>query len=251
MRQHTTHYQQRRRYPISVREAWRLLADTDHLNRSIGLPPVEFSALPDPLLRAAEAKAWGFLPVRWKEFPFEWVRERRYVVRREFENAPVRAVEVGIELEPQGNGVIVTSFADFISTNPAGRVLWRLGKAPVTGLLDFCDRYLVGKAAGRSDPTPTPEQRAPVDAARLEQALHRLRAYPVAQELIDPLRERIVEGSEDQVVRVRPFALADTWRTDRLETLRLFLYACTPPEQGCSSCAGSSCAPTAAYPSRR
>ena len=47
----------------------------------------------------------------------------------------------------------------------------------------------------------------------------------MAAELIDPLRERVVEGSEDQLVRIRPFALADTWRTDRLATLRLFLYA--------------------------
>ncbi|MBV9334724.1 MAG: adenylate/guanylate cyclase domain-containing protein [Solirubrobacterales bacterium] len=135
------------------------------------------------------------------------------------------AVEVGIELGPDGDGVIVTSFADFISTNPAGRVLWRLGKAPVTGLLDFCDRYLARKAAGRADPTATPEQRAPVNSARLDQALSRLRAYPVAAELIDPLYERIVEGSDDQLVRVRPFALADTWHTNRLEVLRLFLYA--------------------------
>jgi len=225
MRQHTTRYQQRRRYPMSAGEAWRLLADTDHLNRSIGLPPVEFSSLPDPLLRGAHAKAWGFLPLRWKEFPFEWVRDRRYVVRREFENAPVNAVEVGIELEPDGDGVIVTSFADFFSANPAGRVLWRLGKAPVTGLLDFCDRYLARKATGRADPTPTPEPPAPVNAARLEEALHRLRNYPVAGELIGPVRERIIEGSDDQLVRVRPFALAETWRTDRLETLRLFLYA--------------------------
>ncbi|MBV9194217.1 MAG: adenylate/guanylate cyclase domain-containing protein [Solirubrobacterales bacterium] len=225
MRQHTTRYQQRRRYPMSVPEAWRLLADTDHLNRSIGLPPVEFSPLPDPLLRGAQAKAWGFLPVRWKEFPFEWVRERRYVVRREFEIAPLSAVEVGIELEPDGDGVIITSFADFISTNPAGRVLSRLGKAPVSGLLDFCDRYLVRKAAGKADPTPTPEKRTPVDHVRLEQAIQRVRAYPVAVELIGPLRERIIEGSDDQLVRVRPFALADTWRADRLEVLRLFLYA--------------------------
>ena len=46
----------RRRYPMSRAEAWGLLADTDHLNRSIGLPPVEFSALPGPLLRGAHAK---------------------------------------------------------------------------------------------------------------------------------------------------------------------------------------------------
>src|ERR1700750_115872 len=123
MRAHTTRFEQRRRYPMSVSEAWRLLADTAHLNRSIGLPPIEFSTLSDPLLRGAEAKAFGVLPVRWREFPFEWVRERRYSVRREFERGPVDAVEVGIELAPDGGGVTVTSFADFISANPAGRVL--------------------------------------------------------------------------------------------------------------------------------
>jgi len=225
MKHRTTRFQRQRRYPMSVAEAWRLLADTDHLNRSIGLPPIEFRTLEDPLLRGAEAKAFGVVPVRWKEFPFEWVRERRYVVRREFETGPMSCVEVGIELTPEGAGVTVTSFADFTSTNLAGRVLWRLGKAPVTGLLDFCDEYLNRKAIGKADPVPTPEQRVPVDAARLEQMLARLSRYPVQTELIAPLRERIVDGSDDQLVRVRPFALADAWRADRLEVLRLLLYA--------------------------
>jgi len=95
MREHRTRFQRQRRYPMSVAEAWQLLADTDHLNRTIGLPPIEFRALADPLLRGAEAKAFGIVPVRWKEFPFEWVRERRYVVRREFETGPMNCIEVG------------------------------------------------------------------------------------------------------------------------------------------------------------
>ena len=225
MREHRTRFQRQRRYPMSVAEAWQLLADTDHLNRTIGLPPIEFRALADPLLRGAEAKAFGIVPVRWKEFPFEWVRERRYVVRREFETGPMNCIEVGIELTPDGAGVTVTSFADFISTNVAGRVLWRLGKAPVTGLLEFCDQYLNRKAIGKADPVPTPDQRTPADIARLDQALQRLRGYPVQAELIPALRERIVEGSDDQLVRVRPFVLADAWRVDRLDVLRLLLYA--------------------------
>ena len=69
MRTATTRIQQQRRYPMSPAEAWRLLADTEHLNRSIGLPPIEFSPRPDPLLRAAQAKAFGVLSVRWTEFP--------------------------------------------------------------------------------------------------------------------------------------------------------------------------------------
>ncbi len=225
MRQHTTRFEQRRRYPMSVSEAWRLLADTDHLNRTIGLPPIEFTTLPDPLLRGAEAKAFGLVPVRWREFPFEWVRERRYVVRREFERGPMSAIEVGIELTGDVGGVIVTSFADFSSSNLAGRALWRLGKAPVVGLLDFCDRYLARKAGGKLDPVPTPEDPAPVVASRLEQTMTRLRGHPVDSGLVEALRARIVEGSDDQLVRIRPFGLADTWGADRLEVLRLMLYA--------------------------
>jgi adenylate cyclase len=225
MRQHTTRFEQRRRYPMPVSEAWRLLADTDHLNRAIGLPPIEFTTLPDPLLRGAKAKAFGVLPVRWREFPFEWVRERRYVVRREFERGPMNAVEVGIELTPDGTGVTVTSFADFISSNLAGRALWRLGQAPVVGLLDFCDQYLARKAGGRIDPVPTPETDIKVDAPQLERALSRLRRHPIDPTLVEALRERVVGGSDDQLVRIRPFALADAWRADRLDVLRLMLYA--------------------------
>jgi len=225
MRARAIRFERQRHYPMSLTEAWRLLADTDHLNRSIGLPPIKFSTLPDPLLRGAEAKAFGVFPVRWKEFPFEWVREQRYVVRREFEHAPVRCMEVGIELTPDQGGVSVKAFAEFSSTSLAGRVLWRLGKAPVTDLLEFCDRYLARRASGMADPTPTPPERPQVDTARLDRLLEQLRHSPLRPELIAPLRTRVLEGSDDQLVRVRPFALADTWHADRLEVLRLLLYA--------------------------
>jgi adenylate cyclase len=225
MRQRTVRLEDRRRYPMSRAEAWRLLADTDHLNRSIGLPPVEFSTLPDPLLRSARAKAFGVVPVRWKEFPFEWVRGERYVVRREFESGPVSCAEIGIELAGEDNAVTVKSFAELTAPTLAAPVMRRLGKPQVTALLDFCDRYLSRKVAGNADPVPVPEQRSGVDTERLERLLAELRASPVRADLIAALRERILEGSDDQLARLRPFALADTWNADRREVLRLMLYA--------------------------
>jgi class 3 adenylate cyclase len=225
MRKQTTRVERERRYWMSVAEAWRLLADTDHLNRSIGLPPVEFSELSNPLLRRARAKAFGVLPVSWTEFPFEWVRERRYVVRREFQGGPVSCVEVGIELAPVADGVSIKAFADFLSTNVVGPVLRRLGQGPVNEMLEFCDRYLARKADGLANPVPTPGEQASVDTARLERLLDELRRFPVKTELIAPLRERIREGSDDQLVRVRPSSLAQTWNADRREVLRLLLYA--------------------------
>jgi class 3 adenylate cyclase len=213
---------------MSVAEAWRLLADTNHLNRTIGLPAVNFSS-PDgargDLSRAARARAFGVVPLRWTEYPFNWVRERGYRFRREFQRGPLAVVEGGIELRPAGERVRVKAFAEYTPANLTGRFLWRMGNATVLELLDFCDQYLLRKAEGRADPTPVPSRRPAVDLAQLDRLLQRLASAPVRPELLPLLRERILEGTDDQVVGVRPFALADVWGVDRMEVLRLFLYA--------------------------
>ncbi len=214
-----------RSYPMTVAEAWRLLADTDHLNRAIGLPAVEFSALPDPLIRQARARAFGVIPVRWHELPFDWIRERRYAVRREFDGGPIAVMVVGIELRPAGQGVTVRSYAECTPANISGRLAWRLTRNSVTDLLDFCDHYLQRKEAGRADPVPVPRGRPTVNRALLDQRLGELASAPVRPGLIPLLKERILEGSDDQLTGIRPFALADLWGADRVEVLRLFLHA--------------------------
>jgi adenylate cyclase len=213
---------------MSVAEAWRLLADTNHLNRTIGLPAVTFSS-PDgargDLSRNARARAFGVVPLSWTEYPFNWVRERGYRFRREFQRGPLALVEGGIELQPLGERVRVKAFAEYTPANLTGRFLWRMGNATVLELLAFCDQYLLRKAEGRADPTPVPSRRPSADRAQLDRLLQRLGSSPVSPELLPLLRERIVEGTDDQVVGVRPFALADLWGADRMEVLRLFLYA--------------------------
>ena len=229
MRHQPIRVQRERRYPISVEEAWRILADTDHLNRSIGLPAVQFSPLEgarDRLVLRGRTRAFGVVPVRWKEYPFDWIRERRYAVRREFEGGPVACLEGGVELVPaNGDGVVVRSFAVFTPANLPGRVLWRVGKGPVSRILSFCDQYLARQQAGKADPVPVPSSPPHVDRGRLDGLLQLLSSAPVRPELVAKLRERILEGSDDQLVAIRPYALADVWGADRLEALRLFLHA--------------------------
>jgi class 3 adenylate cyclase len=219
-----------RSYPMPAAEAWRLLADTDHLNRTIGLPSVEFSTPPDPgadpLVRRARARAFGVVPVRWQEFPFDWIRERRYAVRREFERGPIANMEVGIELRPAGpDTTTVRSYAEATPASALGRLARRAIAASVDDTLDFCDRYLARQRAGRADPVPVPRGRPAVHRAELDRRLARLTATPVPPGLAALLKERISEGSDDQLTGIRPFALADVWGADRLEVLRLFLHA--------------------------
>src|SRR5437660_1279080 len=200
---------------MSVSEAWRLLADTNHLNRAIGLPAVSFSPLdgaPSTFTRSAHSRAFGLIPLSWKEYPFDWVRNRSYKVRREFERGPLAVLECGIELEPAGEGVTVKAFADYTPANWTGRFLWRLGNATVTDLLAFCDRYLSRKTSGAADPVPVPARPPAVNRPRLERLTEQLRQSPLRQELVPRLRGRVLEGGDDQVVGVRPFALAEAHR---------------------------------------
>src|SRR3977135_427186 len=72
LRHRPIHFEREREYPMSVKEAWRLLADTDHLNRTIGLPAVTFSS-PDgaggQFARQARAGAFGMGPWRLTAYP--------------------------------------------------------------------------------------------------------------------------------------------------------------------------------------
>ncbi len=72
---------------------------------------------------------------------------------------------------------------------------------------------------------PVPRARRAVNRALLDQRLGQLAGAGLRPEVIGLLQERILKGSDDQLTRIRPFALADLWAADRLEVLRLFLHA--------------------------
>jgi class 3 adenylate cyclase len=228
MKHNPIHYEREKQYPLSVAEAWRLLADTDHLNRSIGLPPIDFSPMDGAnlqFIRSAKARTFGVVPLRWREYPFDWIREKRYAVRREFENGPVAVLVGGMELQPKPDGVVVRAFADFTPANVTGRVLWRFGTPVVRDMLTFTDHYLERKTAGVTDPTPVPRASVEVDGRLLERGIQQLGRSPVDASFIPRLRDRILHGSDDQLARLRPYPLADAWGADRFEVLRLFLHA--------------------------
>jgi adenylate cyclase len=215
-------YSMERVYPLPPGEAWALLADTDHLNREIGLPSVDFDP-PREFVRRARARFFG-VPATWEEFPFEWVRERVYAVRREFATGPVRRFVGGVELEPVDGGTRVRVFADLTPRNALARPLLPLiaGRG-LRRTLAYCERYL----AERSDPLapPKPAASRPVDRRALDRALAVLGRAPIEPALVRRLEALVLRGSDDQLVRIRPYALADAWGADRYEVLRLFFHA--------------------------
>src|SRR5205085_1960386 len=78
--------------PAPVERVWPILADTDRLNRSIGLPPTQAVAAKTERVRDIRVRARMFgVPLEWDEAPFAFVENEYYWVRRRMLRGRIRA----------------------------------------------------------------------------------------------------------------------------------------------------------------
>ncbi len=110
---------------LSRAQTWHLLSHTDHLNRAIGLPEVLFAPLPPDqgvLYREARARLGG-LPVRYREYPFNWVVGQSYSILRAFDIGPLAEVTGGIRLSDSlqmPGGTLLEITASVLPSNVLG-----------------------------------------------------------------------------------------------------------------------------------
>jgi class 3 adenylate cyclase len=91
--------------------------------------------------------------------------------------------------------------------------------------MTYCDKFFASVQTRQPDPLPR-SNHSRASRATLDRILTRLEREPsIASALIQKLERHVIEGADEEVLRMKPFALADRWNADRLETLRLFLYA--------------------------
>jgi class 3 adenylate cyclase len=219
---------------VPVPLVWDVLAHTDKLNRAIGLSPMQTTAMNgQELSRPVQARLFGLIPLHWVESPFEWVREHRYVVQRDFPTGPLARFRGGVEVEPLGTGSRIRVFTELTPRNWLGRLVipllgrTALGRTWTYWSRVFC-RALEQRAASSAPALLAAASvvRTKADTTLLAQRAAALRAVaPLDPVAIDVLLRHLVEAGDDEVVRMRPYALADRWGRPRRETLRIFLYA--------------------------
>ncbi len=224
---------------MPVAEFWRAISDTDQLNRATGLPAIRFTPVSDngPVSHlTAKARFLG-VPVDWDEKPFEWSEEQYFWVERLFKGFVGRicqAVVTGAKMRPLGEDSCEAElFADF-RVNLLGQVAANaiVGRVFLSRMVAACRKFERNYRIYKQ----TPEDGATMFAAttlikprihtrRLHVLTSALRRYPVAGKLVDRLVAHLSTAPDDAVEEMRPFALADEWGSNRMETLRLFLYA--------------------------
>lgn len=236
------HFEARDRYALTPAQLWTFVADTQRLNRSIGLPTARFTHEPradgGSLVTGAYRLGWITL-ARWREHAFDFVRPLRYSVLREYEAGPFVRVYGGAELTPTDGGAELRVYADITPRHVVGWLAARLmvGPQSTKRVLARCreyERHVLGEmATSGAAPLEVAATEvyigaAPqVDQTRLDQLARRLVEAGGDPEVAGRLKEHLATASDDRVAGMRPFELADLWGADRHTTLAAFLRATT------------------------
>lgn len=221
--------QAKREFPVRPGLLWDLLANTDQINREIGMPHVAYGPVvvsADAFYRQASARFWGLMAARWREHPFEWVRGERYAVLRVFEAGPLDMFYGGMDLRPHAEGTSVRVFAEVTPRTMIGWGVARLmGWRGIRDTLAFCERSVALRESGSDLLLPLPSRLTPVDRDQLNRLLVTLRAASLSEPLVMRFARHVAAAPDREVLRMQPYALADGWGADRAEVLRLFVQA--------------------------
>jgi adenylate cyclase len=226
----TLRFEGRDRFRVTPEALWPLISNTAKLNRAVGMPPVEYAVVPSDGGGShieARARVLGMPLARWTEYPFRWEAPHGYTVVRELHGGPLRRVRIGVQLTPDDGGTEALIYTEFVPRNALGSALVRrLGPASVGRVLQQCrvfERYLLGQS---DNPFPklAGSKELPAEARGATDELVR---RGLDQRGVELLRQHLAEAPDEDVVKMRPFELADRWGLDRRQTLALFLHATT------------------------
>jgi class 3 adenylate cyclase len=225
------HYRWEWELEASPDALWPLVADTNRFNRDTGLP--ELVEEPGGVAGANGRRRLRLAVlggrIAYEEEPFEWVRPKRFGVRRRYAGGPVAELQALLELEPlpeKGTKLVYETSAT--PRGIAGRavlplVLGRIARRRFERVFRSYDRLAVGSPP---EETPAGSPRfAPAGRERLARAGAELEAEGVPGDLVARLLETIETGDDLALGRLRPYALADAWGANRRAVLELCLHA--------------------------
>lgn len=206
---------------------WPFIADTDRMNRRLGLSGVKYTPLDEPARTGArtvgETRLGGF-STRYEEQPWEWTWTRGLSVRRDFQGSPIAWLMVSWRMEPSNGGsllhVRLEAQPRLLVMRPVVWINLKQSAAGFGALAQEIDQHL---ASGAPSPFLGPRTRA--NAAALDGAIAELGRLGVREGLLQRLRKLIEDSSDADCVKFRPFELADLWSEDRREVLIAFLNA--------------------------
>lgn len=211
-------------------ELWPYVADTQRVNQAVHLPAMVYTDIP---LESGGSRLIGQsskfgLAIEWEEHPFEWVREREYSVLRVFKSGPLARIFTRLFLEPNPSGTRLHYTVEVTPANLIGlagipyQFGWELRRnfERVFRQIDTAIQQQLSQVI------PLPAPALPESGqARLQELARQLAAQGHDLRWTQRLADLLLTAPNQDLVRLRPYVLADTWGAPRRVILELFLSA--------------------------
>lgn len=213
-------------------QVWPLVSDTHRFNEAAGLSTTQVTETPDPAggsRRLLSFRRFG-IPITWDEHPFEWIQPSSFGVLRVYHGGPVAWMQVRVLLTPENEH---TQLSYEIMIHPANwmgylviplQVGWASRRSfdrVFRGLDDALQEQARTRAAFALAVTPL----QPTASARLEAILQRMSEAGIDSALAGDLVQYIREAPDTDLMRIRPYELADDRGVNRIDMLELCLHA--------------------------
>ncbi len=237
MAQTPLHYRYQLTLQSSPAELWPYVADTDRLNRDVGLSPITRVEETEVVngRKTAQQTIQGFLVQQWTEEPFQWVRPHGYRTRRNYVKGIFRTIHQDITLTETANGG--TDLVYQIWVTPRYRLLRGLINGSFENL-DFPAAFRAydaeiqarkvadgAKSTLALRPMLQPATVAFVEGgeARLQQLQTKLVNAGAVPEVAERLVNTLRQADDLAAATLRPYELADKWREPRRDVLEACL----------------------------
>jgi class 3 adenylate cyclase len=222
-------------FQSSPEALWPLVSDTDRFNRECGFPPFKVrepsagERPAEPGVRRLQARYLGIVG-EWEEREFEWVQPVRFAVDRRFTKGPLLRMIQSCTLSPRaGGGTAMVYELRVTPSNLLGAVIapltigWQMRKRAERVFRGYDSVAPGGSGDAKARPAPLRERGMPPGLATISSRLVSEAHQPTT--LVGRLCTLVSSGDDLSLSKMRPYAIADAWGTDRRETLDLFLHA--------------------------
>jgi class 3 adenylate cyclase len=209
---------------------WPYVADTHRFNQATSLPAIAYTELPletGGSQRIARTTKLG-ITVEYEDFPFDWIREQEFSNLRLFKRGPLARTYAKVRLEANGAGTLLSYYVEVVPANLVGflGILYQFGWEMRRNFERVFRQ--IDEAVQNQISRPFPLRLTPLSRAaqvRLTNMIEQLSSQGYEARWVQRLADLLVNEADLDLVRMRPYVLADVWHAPRRTILEMFLSA--------------------------